>query len=707
MTEHGRASAHNELSGSASGPVLQAHSVRDVYFQGPESGQAPIVPFQIPPAPQTFAGRQPELAALSGWLGVDRGRILVLSGTAGVGKTALALHWLPQLRESFADGLLFVDLGRSISEPVTPADALDWFLLALDVKAENIPLEESRKQAMYRSVTAQRSLVVLLDDAVSAAQVRPLLPLGDNSIAVVTSRFRLSGLAMDGAHWFEVEPLDVPRSLDILHRMLGQDRVQAETAAARELAELCGGLPLALSIVGARLATRPRRRLAHEAANLRVERRRLAGMAIEGETSIEAVFDLSYAELTDDAAMLYRACASHPSPDFGIPAAAAALEWDGERAENALDRLLEANLLTEIEDRRFCYHDLLRVYAKQRARETDPVETQETALRRMIEWYLDEAVLADRIIHPHRPHLGPRYGALGEAGIRYEAVSEALTWLEARRAHYNSAIAIAAHQEWHDLVWQLCEALWGLFLHRRHYSDWIRIHQTGIASAQAISHHSAEAKLRSQLGFAYAKLRRYDESFEQNSLAYRLAEANQDIQAMATATSQLGRVARQTNDLSAALRHFTKARDLQLEIGQWRGVALARRRIGQILGELSRHEEAETEIKAAAQAMRELGDTTQYARTLMALAESRIQARQADDSTAPLHEALSLMRDLGSPYYQAEVLAKLGQVAVLREDRSAATDYYRQAAELYARVEDPLADVMRARLAELSQKDTT
>jgi tetratricopeptide (TPR) repeat protein len=709
MTDQGddaKALARNEMSGTAYGPVLQAHTVRDIHVhQRQETGQSLPVPFQIPPAPPTFAGRQPELDALSRWLHGGRGRTIVLSGTAGVGKTALALHWLRQLRESFADGSLFVDLGHGTSKPVTPADALEGFLLALDVKAENVPVEESRREALYRSVTAQRRLVVLLDDAISAAQVRPLLPAGENSITVVTSRFRLTGLAMDGAHSFEVDPLDVPRSLDIFRSMLGDDRVQAEEEAARELVVLCGGLPLALSIVGARLATRPRRRLAHEVSNLRVERRRLAGMTIEGEASIEAVFDMSYADLADDAAMLYRVCASHPSPDFGIPAAAAALQWDGERAENALERLLEANFLTEIDDRRFCYHDLLRVHAKQRARDTDPVEIQETVLRRMIEWYLDEAVLADRVIHPHRPHLGPRYGMAAAGEGHYEGEHEALSWLEMRRAHYNSAISIAAQQEWHDLVWQMCEALWGFFLHTRHYGDWIRIHQAGIASAQAISHHAAEARLRSQLGFAYAKLRRYDESAEQNSVAYRLAEVDQDIQAMATATSQLGRIARDTGDLTAALRHYTRARDLQEEIGQWRGVALSRRRIGQILGKLDRYDEAAAEFMTAAQTMRQLGDTTQYARTLMALAESRIQARQIDASAEPLNEALSLMRELGSLYYQAEILAKLAEVATLRGDRPSAIDCYRQAAELYAGVEDPLADLMRIHLAELGQTD--
>jgi tetratricopeptide (TPR) repeat protein len=685
-----------------SGHVVQAQSIRDIHFHHHE--ETPV-PSQVPPPPRSFASRQHDLDALTRWLADnhDGTRIVVLSGTAGVGKTALALRWLPELREDYVDGLLFVDLGRASADPVMPSEALEWFLLSLGVAAKNVPVETTQREAMYRTVTARRRLVVFLDNAVSATQVRPLLPASNHSIVVVTSRFRLSGLVVDGAHWVAVDPLDVPGSVQVLQQILGKDRVRAELDAAHELAVLCGGLPLALAIVAARLATRPRRRLAHEVTNLRVEQRRLSGLSLDGDMSVKAVFDLSYAELTHDAVRLYRLCALHPGPDFGVEVAAAALHWSSERAEAVLDSLLEASFLLEVDDRRFGYHDLLRLYARQRADDEDTPETRESALNRMVRWYLNQAVAADLAVHPLRPRLGPRYGEIQRQASPFVDAQEALSWLESHRVNLREAVDIAAQRQWHELVWQLCEALWGFFLHTRHYGDWIRMHQLGIMATQRCGSRRAEARLRSQLGFAYAKLHRYDESVVENTTALRLAEAEQDSQAQATALSQLGRTARESGDLLAALEYFRQARECQQEIGQWRGVALCRRRIGQILSTLERHEEAATELAAAADTMRQLGDNTQYARTLLFLADSYVLTGQIDRAGSLLHQALSLMRTLGSPYYQAEALSRLGDVMQRQGHHESARASYQEAAELYTDMGDPTAEVMLARLTELAE----
>ncbi|MFC0104827.1 tetratricopeptide repeat protein [Kibdelosporangium aridum] len=658
-------------------------------------------PFQTPAPPPHFVGRDRELADLARWVTSEpRGpRTIVLSGPAGVGKTALALQWVATLRETYVDGLLFADLGRGSLGPVTPSDTLEGFLLALGVEGKRIPVDYGQREALYRSVTADLRLVVLLDNAQSATQVRPLLLAGEHSVVVVTSRFRLSGLALDGAQWLDVNPLDVAQSLAVLRRMAGDKRVDAESDSAHELAVLCGGLPLALTIVGARLATRPKRRLANEAANLRVENRRLAELALAGAASIEAVFDVSYLDLSEDAALAYRSCAWHPGPDFGIGVAAAMLGWGERRAESALDALLEANFLVEIDDRRFTYHDLLRVHARQHAEEAERSDLRQITLRRAIEWYLDQVMSAELAIHPHRPRVSDRF--VTATDDRFDSEQNALLWLESHRVHLTSAVEIAANGAWHELVWQLCEALWGFFLHTRHYRDWIRLHQLGITAAQHDAARRAEARMRSQLGFAYAKLRRYDEAIAENTLALRLSEQEGDIQGMATATSQLGRAAREVGELSEALRYYDQARQLQQEIGQWRGVALCRRRIGQILSKLGRHDEARHELIAAGATMRDLGDTTQHARTLSALAEAHIRAGKPELARPCLHEALSLMRDFGSPYYQAEILAQIGDLARQQGDTESAMDSYRVAAELYAAVGDPNADVMRAHLTAL------
>lgn len=692
------------MHGSVSGPVVQAHTIGDIHFH---RGDRTPVPAQIPPPPRSFAGRAGDLGRLNRWLaGRHEGpHTVVLSGTAGVGKTALALRWLPELSADFPDGQLFVDLGQGSADPVLPAEALEWFLLSLGVPAKRVPVETGQRAAMYRTVTAGRRLAILLDNAVSAAQVRPLLPAGDRSVVVVTSRFRLSGLAIDGAHWVEVGPLDPAGSVEALENILGAERVRAEPDAARELAALCGGLPLALVIVGARLATRRRRGIVREVENLRMEQRRLADLSLGADMSVKAVFDVSYSEQSPDAARLYRLCSLHPGPDFGASVAAAALDWPVERTEEVLDGLLEASFLLEVDDEQFRYHDLLRLYARQRAEDADTSEARESALRRMIEWYLDQSVAADLLVHPLRPRLGPRYPEAEPRGPRFADVPGALSWLESHRVHLGSAVDVAAEKQWDELVWQLCEALWGFFLHTRHYGDWIRMHQLGITATGRCGDRRAEARLRSQLGFAFAKLRRYDESVVQNTVALRLADEVQDVQAKATALSQLGRAARDSGDLPAALGYYRQARDVQQEIGQSRGVALCRRRIGQVLAAQGLHDEATVELAAAAEAMQALGDDTQYARTLLFLAESCMRTDQLERAELQLQHALELVRQLGSPYYQAEVLSRLGEVARRQGKHEAARVSYQEAADLYASVGDPAAEAMRARLAEQAEPD--
>ena len=625
--------------------------------------------------------------------------LLVLSGTAGVGKSALAAQFLHDDRRDFSDGQLFVSLGGSSLTPVAPADALEWLLLSLGVAPEKIPLELSPRAALYRTETAMRRVVVVLDDAVSAAQVRPLLPVGDQCLTVVTSRFRLSGLAMNGARWVEVGPLDSHGSVAVLEGILGTARVAAESAAALELARLCGGLPLALSIVAARLSTRPRRSLAREVTDLTGERRRLSALALDDSTSVEAVLDLGYAGLVSDAERLYRICALHPGREFGAGVAAAGCGWSAQRTESALEELLEAHFLVEVGEDRFTYHDLLRVHARHLAQTEDDDGGRHAVVERMVEWYVDQAVLADLAIHPLRPRLGPRRAA----GTAFRDSRAALDWAERERSNFRSALDSAIEHDRPDLAWQLCEALWGVFLHTRHYGDWIYMHRVGIGAAQQLGERRAEARLRSQLGFAYAKLRRFDEATTENRVALQLAEAEQDPQAQATALSQLGRAARGTGDLPAALDYFRRARELQDGIGEVRGVALCRRRIGQILSQLGRYDEALSELDAAAAIMHDLGDSTQFARTLLVLGMTHLHAGSVARAHRPLREALGLIEEFGSPYHQAEILAALGDVEWRQGDAASARTRYERARDLYEAAEDPRADAVRARLRELPE----
>ncbi|HEY3748255.1 MAG TPA: tetratricopeptide repeat protein [Pseudonocardiaceae bacterium] len=699
----------NDIRGTVTGSVVQAGSVGQIHYHlhdyqetGASAGGA--VPAQLPRSPEYFTSRERELADLSRWqtTEADQPPLIVISGQAGVGKTTLALHWLRGAREQFSDGQLYVDLGGfSAGEPVDPAEVLEWFLAALGLPSDRVPGDLAGRTALYRSVTEQRAMAVLLDNAASAAQVRPLLPAGRDCVVAVTSRWRLTGLAVDGARFVDVDPLDLPSSVDLLRRFVDHERADAEPDAVHELADLCCGLPIALSVVGARLSTRPRRTIAREVADLRSQPRRLTALSVVGEPSVATVFDLSYDSLPEAAGRLYRVAALHPGPRFGVAVLSAALDQPDEDVEEAIDLLAEAHLVAEVDEARFSFHDLVRLHARERAEQDDEPEDRDLSVRRMTEWYLDTAVSADLLVHPLRERLGPRYAGDHDQ-TAFTADDQALAWLDAERDNLIAAALDADWRGWDELVWQFCEALWGLFLHTRRYDGWIVLHRVGIAAAQRCADPSVEARLRAQLGFAYAKLGRFEEAVAENRTGLSLAEAAGDDRARATALSQLGRAARGSGDLETAIGYYRAARDLQDDLGVQRGVALCDRRIGEVLLSLGRPAEAVAEFRSAEAIMAALGDHTQRARSLMFLAKAHVGTGARQAAEAALRTGLDAMRQLGSSYYQAEILVEMGELAAGGDDLAAARRYLDEALSLYRTVEDPAADRVRARLDELS-----
>ncbi len=679
----------NAYSGSVHGSVVQARDVRQI-VQVFDRGDSPVVPAQLPPVPRSFTSRQRELDRLARWR--SESPVVVLHGVGGVGKTTLAVRFLQGLAGEFPDGTLFADLRAfSVDGPVSADDALEWLLTALGVRPDSMPVELAARTGLYRSLVAGKSLAVLIDNALSAAQVRPLLP-GGSSIAVVTSRQRLAGLAMDGARFVEVDPMDLPASVELLAKVVDDDRTSAEPVAAQELARLCGGLPIAISVVGARLSSRPRRSLAREAATLREQR--IAALTVDGEPSVQTLFDLSYRDLPPAAARLYRLCAVHPVGDFDLPAAAACAGLPLPDTENLLDVLLDANLLREVDDRTFGYHDLVRVHARDQLSATEHA----AALRRVVEWYLDVLVSADLALHPLRRRTGPRYErplALFHNDI------EALAWLTAHRVTVRATFAEAVERGWDDLVWQYCEAYWGFFLHSRHYQAAIDMFRAGVLAAHRLADPLAEARLRLQLGYAHAKIGDQHAAVEQNTQAMQLAEAAGDQRILATAHSRLGRSARDSGRLTEAIAHYSRARDMQYAIGSARDVALCRRRIGQVLSQLGRHDEAVSELQAAASAFESLGDRTQHSRALMFLGLAALDSADPASATAPLTTALTLMRELGSTYFSAEILTALGDLAARTRDLSSARQAYTDAVSLYDQLSDPKAALVRAKLTSL------
>jgi len=674
------------VEGQVSGTPRQAGGI---HFHAPPTTSDPV-PRQLPPPPHRHVGRESALDEL------DRLResgvgLMVVSGVAGVGKTALALRWLHELVTLFDDGQLFVDLTDPAGGPAAPTDVLEWFLISLGVPQDRVPLDPDQRAALFRSVTAHRQLMVLLDNAVSAAQVRALIPTGKGSLVVVTSRYRLSGLALDGAKWVDLAPLETAAAMRLFDSVVGTDRVLAEEPMARRVAQLCGGLPLALSIVAARMAGRTRRTFAREFDE--VARDPLRGLRLDADVSVSVVLDWAAETLSEEARTAYHCCGWHPGREFGPDVVTAGMRRPAADVVAAIDDLVEANLLVETAEDRFTCHDLVRLHARGVA----PPHEGERARRRMIEWYLDRTVAADLVIHPLRPRVSDRYSTV--AKDEFADPAAAIAWLGAERANVRAALDVAATHGLDDLAWQFCEAQWGFFLHTRRYSDWIDTQLVGIGAAQRVGARTAEATLRAQLGYAYTQIDRHADAAVHSGLALDLATADDDLAMQATALEQLG-LATRRDDPIAALGHFQRSRELNERIDRPRGVALCRRRVGEVLADLGRFDEAAVELTAVATTMAELGDPTQHARAVTMLGAVHLLAGRPAVARHALTEALAAMREFGSPYYQAEILVCLGDAADYDGDTESARRHWHAAADLYESVHDDKAAAIRSRLAD-------
>lgn len=660
LTDGEAGPVRNVMSGNAD-QVVQASSIGVVNFH--HEWRAPV-PFQLPPAPRCFVSREDELAALDGW------PLLVVSGPGGVGKTSLALRWLHDRRAEFPDGQLYVDLGAHAPEgPAAPEEVLEWFLHALGVR--EVPVSLAARQAMFRSVTTGRAFAVLMDNAASAAQVRPLLPA--TGTVVITSRWRLSSLGADGARFVEVGPLGLTDSVRLLETIIKDDRTAAEPHAAGELARLCGGLPVALSVVGARLSTRPRRSLGRELSELRDERL----PELDEEASVGTVLDRSYVDLPAQQARLYRLCAWLPGVRFGVGVAAAMTGEPVGDVAGALQDLVEKNMLSEVADDRFGYHDMLRTHARSK-----PDAVRDAGLRRALEWYLDRAISADLGAMPGHQRLGPAYR--GARAMQEKPVE----WLELERANLVAALHSAHEHGWRDLVWQLCEPLWALFLHRHYYTDWIETHRLAILAAHDCGEPLAAARLGNRLAMAYINLRRYDEATAELDAV--LAAGLDDPVSETTALSMLGRVHLGRGESEAALDCFRRVLDVRTERGRDRGIGLARRRIGEALIELGRAEEAISELELAHEL---LVDPVEQARVRTFLARACAGAGQIERARSLLDSASDDLR--AAPFHLADVHVLLAEIAV---DDEQARDHYRSALACYHDPTEPSAVRVRALL---------
>ncbi|MEW2297711.1 BTAD domain-containing putative transcriptional regulator [Streptomyces sp. NPDC006743] len=466
---------------------------------GPPRAESGVpVPELLPRAPRGFTGRGAELAALDRAAGATDAPVCLITGPAGVGKTAFALHWAHQRRAGFPDGRLFADL-RGFSDTPAPdtGSVLREFLLALGTPAPHVPETTAARGALFRTLTGGRRLLVVLDNARSSEQVRPLLPGGDHCVTLVTSRDRLGGLiASEAARPLPLAHLPAADAEALLVSVLGEDRVAAEPEAAARLAGLCDGLPLALRVTAARLAERPRWTLGAMAHELADEQGRLALLNVE-DTGVAAALHLTVQQLPEPAARMFRALGLHTGSDLDRFTASALAGTTPAQASADLDRLAAAHLLTESVPGRWTPHDLVRLYARHLAPQADP-----EGLRRLLDHYLYTGLAADAAAEPgSQPCYALPADARRPAAIReFDDRAAALAWYAAERPALEGAVAAAAALGLHDRAWRLALVQWPLMLWRI-TDGWTPLLEAGLASAEHAEDLDAQARTRALLGW--------------------------------------------------------------------------------------------------------------------------------------------------------------------------------------------------------------
>jgi len=669
-----------------------------------------VVPRQLPAVVAHFAGRAGELATLAGLLPrrAEIGGTVVISaigGTAGVGKTALAVYWAHRVADRFPDGQLYVNLrgfGPS-GQAVAPAEAVRRFLDALDVAPERIPVDLDAQAALYRSLLAGRRMLVVLDNARDSAQVRPLLPGAPTCLVVVTSRNQLSGLvAADGAHPIDLDLLTVAEARELLARRLGIQRVTAEPGVVEEIITRCARLPLALALVAARAAARPRmplRLLAGELADAGPRWQMLTGD--DPHTDVPAVFSWSYQALTPPAARLFRLLGLHPGPDISAPAAASLAGLAPNAVQPVLAKLTRASLLTEPTAGRYTFHDLLRDYATQLVDTIDTDEQRHAAIGRILDHYLHTAHLAARLLYPTRD---PVPLAPPQAGVTPEQVSDhaqALGWFDEQRPVLLAAVAHAAATRFDTHAWQLAWTLVTFLNRRGHWHDWMAVGQAAVASAQRGADPAAQTRAHRFLAGAYTRLGRFDDAHTQLRHALDLATRTGDQNGQAQSHHHLGHLWERRGQPAQALHHARQALHLFQATGHQAGQAGALNMVGRCHALLGEHQQALTCCQQALTMHQQLGDREGQADTWHSLGYTLHHLGQHTQAVTCYHHALTLFRDLGARYHEATILTHIGDTHHATGNPQATRDAWQQALTILDDLDHPDATQVRAKLVGL------
>jgi DNA-binding SARP family transcriptional activator len=655
----------------------------------PVQQQAPSL---LPADIADFTGRTQEIEQIRARLvpadGLGRLAVpvAVLTGKGGVGKTALAVHASHGVAHHFPDGQLFADLHGGSSHPVSPMQVLHRFLRVLGVPGSQIPDGLDERAEVYRNLIADRKILVVLDDAVGESQVSPLLPGSGAAAVIVTSRGMLAGLA--GAVHVEVNVLDVSESLDLLSNIAGEARVQRQTEAAAAVARYCGHLPLALRIAGARLSARRHWTIEHMVERLADETRRLDELR-HGDMGIRPSISLSYDSASEQARRLFRRLALMDLPVFSGWLSAALLDQPVDSAEDVLDDLVSVQLIETTGTgsgvhSQYRFHDLIRVFARERLAAEEPVSEREAALERALGALL---YLAEEA---HSRYYGGAYDRLRNDALRWplpgrlveRLVTDPLAWYERERAALVLGVRQAAKAGFVELCWGLAFSAAALYESRIYPEDWRETHDIALAATRKAQHVRGQAAILYSMGTLHLAQQRLDSARQEFTTAAGLFSAAGDDQGLALVISQIASLDRLNGHLDDATGRYERALAIFNKSQDQVAAAFTLRSLAQVKQELSEHDAAKALLTDALRRVQGRQSGRVEAQLLHRLGETHLLAGDLASAVEVLGLALAKTRMLGDPIGEAYVLQGMGVAKIRQGDFGAARGALQRSLEL-------------------------
>jgi len=641
------------------------------------------VPRYLPPDVPGFTGRGDDLARLDALLaGDDALSIAVIAGTAGVGKTALAVHWAHRILDRFPDGQIYLNLrGYDLDRPVRAAQAVAGVLRALGLSGAEIPLDLDALTGLYRSTIDGRRILIVLDNACHPDQVRPLLPGSSTSLVLVTSRDDLAGLiARDGAARVGLTRLPDPDAVALLERVLGPAGA-ADPVAVRELARMCAGLPLALRIAAERITDRPVRDMVRE---LR-DGSRLDALTAGDDpyTAVRAVFSWSYRALAPAAARLFRLLGLVPATEWDCPAAAALADCSVPDAR----RLRAAHLIDPVGRDRFTMHDLLRAYAAEHVMIVESETEHREAGARLLDYYRHASIAAMDAAFPYGRQHRPRPLPLPSTPVpTFDRPEQAVAWLDTLRPNVVATVAHAAEQGEHDVVRALSQSL-ERYLHvGSHLTESLAVHEAALAATTALGDQDARATALVSLGTTYFMLSRLDEAIEYFGQALQIRRRTGDRSGVAAALNTLGCAYWQQGRYDDAFDRLRAALRVCREVADRAGEAKVLGNLGIVYESWARYPDALEHHRRALAIRREIADRSAEANALLNLGSVVLRCGQLDEAHALLCESLLIAREIGNRVREGEALDELGKVHLHWGDTDVAHEHHRQAIEIFREV---------------------